>query len=104
METTFIKIESEDELPNGVERNITRPNLFGCLFTNTDTFEVEEDIGILGKEGNVKIFKKVLDDGFAELINMPTIEYNIPLGKFVYERKADVVVYYIQSASEKEMY
>ena len=104
METTFKKIESEDELPDGVEKNITRPNLFGCLFTNTETFKVEEDIGILGKEGKVNIFKKCLDDGFVELLNMLTIEYNNQLGKFIYERKADLVVYYINTSSEKEMY
>lgn len=103
MKTEFIKIESEDKLPDGVIRNTTRPNLFGCLFTNTETLEVERDIGILEKEDKVVIFKKILDDGFVELLNMPTLEYNIPLGKHVYIRKADVIVYYIKTKSELEL-
>lgn len=104
MKTTFIRIENESELPVGVVRNTTRPNLFGCLYTNTKTLKVEKDMGILEKEANVCIFKKNLDDGLTELLNMKEIEYNIPLGKHVFKRKADLVVYYMYSNSERDAY
>lgn len=104
MKTTFIKIDSEDELPVGIIRNTTRPNLFGCLYTNTETLEVEREYGALEEDKNISIYKKILDDGFVELLNMSEIEYNIPLGKYVYKRKADVVVYYLKSASDFPKY
>jgi len=104
MKTTYIKIDSEDQLPVGVIRNTTRPNLFGCLYTDTKTLKVEREYGVLEGKINVCVFKKILDDGFVELLNMEEIEYNIPLGKYVYKRQADVVVYYLKSSSEIDIH
>jgi len=108
MKTTFIRIESEDELPVGVVRNTTRPNLFGYLYTDTESknLEVKTDIGILGNGINVALFKEILDNGFVELLNMKEIEYVTQLGKYVFKRNkdSDVTVYYINTSSEKKRF
>ena len=102
MRTTFKKIESEDELPEGTIRNLTRPNLFGCLYTD-ENLDVKEDLGILGVEGEVILFKKKLDSGIVTLLNTEEIDYVSPMGSHRFIRKADVTLYYISSNFEKRI-
>lgn len=97
METKFVRIESEDELPPNVVRNLSRPNLFGCLYTDYVTKKVKVEKGLLAKEEEVFLFSKKINKGLIDLLREKTIEFNSAFGNIVFIRKANVTLYYIKS-------
>ena len=96
MKTIFEKIDSESELPENVVRNLTRPNLFGHLYTD-DNLEIKQDLGVLGVEENVNLFQESLNNAIVSVLNEDFIDYITPYGGFTFERKANVTLYYLKS-------
>jgi len=101
MKTTYIKISDKSKLPKNTTKNITRQNLFGCLYTDVKTKELKIDKGILERLEDVRIFKEKLDAGFMELLNETEIEFTQSMGTFTFNRKANLTVYYIHMSANK---
>ena len=103
--TKFVKVKSRDDIPSGIGlvKNLTRPNLFGCLYRD-ENLNIVEDKGILGVEADVFLFKEKLDAGIVSLLQSEKIDYNNHLGERQFVRKANVTLYYIHSSMERDIF
>ena len=95
--TEFIRVKSREEAPDDCVTNLTRPNLFGCFYTEYNG-EIVRDPGLLESENELNIFVYCINPGLVELFTEKSLEFNYMYGQLFFQRNADVKIYYIRSA------